>query len=249
MKEKLHSNFGIMIDNIDVDLRSLLLEYKVVIVRGVKLTEQEYINFCHIGHIWTTDDEMKMEQKYQIGQYKELVAISNHHGALGSMELLWHADGSHHPTKPYPIRCLYGAKIPSNTSATTFADMGLGLSRLSVEWKQKIETLKAIHRPTYNVGWNDIKVVRPFIRNHPVTNEQSLSLDNHFTVEIDGMDPIMGKIIIDDLVKMATSCDNTITHQWEPNDIVIFDNNNTVHRRERITHDEERLLWRITMDY
>lgn len=227
-----------------------LLRYKVVVLRGQEWTPEEYIDLCSsIGNIWTTDDEMAMESKHQLDHYKEIVKISNTDGVLGKIELLWHADGSHHPTREYPIRCLYGAKIPDNTAKTEFADMCMAYNALSEDQKKAFEQIEVMHRPRYLVGWEDKLKFKPLIRTHPITRIKSISVDNYFTVQIKDKSEDESKPWLDNLVKESTSIGNTFVHTWQPGDLLLMDNNNTLHRRDAILHNEERCLWRITMDF
>lgn len=251
-------NFGLYLIGFDKNnlkylselVNSLLLRYKVIVLRGQEWTPEEYIELCsNMGKIWTTDDDMAMERKYQLDDYKEIVKISNTDGVLGKIELLWHADGSHHPTREYPIRCLYGTKIPDNTAKTEFADMCMAYDNLTPEQKTEYEQIEVMHRPRYLVGWEDKLRFKPLIRTHPITGSKSISVDNYFTVQIKGKTEAESKPWLDNLVKESTSLDNTFVHTWQTGDLLLMDNNNTLHRRDAITHNEERCLWRITMDF
>lgn len=252
-----HNNFGAVIQNFNKDDLSLsklvyflLLERKVVILRGQLWTAQEYINLCaNIGQIWTTNDDMAKEKHAQLDGYKEIVKISNTNGVLGNIELLWHADGSHHPVREYPIRCLYGAQFPDVTANTEFADLEMAYNQWPHDDRMKLETMKVLHRPRYVVGWESDLKYKPVIRQHPITKRKSISLDNYFTVQFENMTEQESKPIIDNLVQQATSYNNRFIHTWALGDLVLFDNNNTVHRRDKIEHLEERCLWRITMDF
>ena len=256
--EHCHPNFGLYITKYSKsDIKFLankiyhtLLKYKVVVLRGQQWTPEEYIELCeNIGNIWTTEDEMALERKHQLDNYKEIVKISNIDGVLGEIELLWHADGSHHPTREYPIRCLYGAKIPDNTANTEFADMGIAYDRLSEEQKNLFSQIEVLHRPRYLVGWEDKLKFKPLIRTHPIIGTKSISVDNYFTVQIKNKTEAESKPWLDNLVKESTNIVNTFTHSWQPGDLLLMDNNNVLHRRDAINHSNERCLWRITMDF
>ncbi|MGE0632407.1 MAG: TauD/TfdA dioxygenase family protein [Pseudobdellovibrionaceae bacterium] len=257
----LHPKFGAEIRGLDLaqplhhetsnELRAALLNSKVLIFRGQLVSPEKYIQFCSaIGKIWTTEDEMKLEKHFQYETHKELVRVSNKFGVLGKIELLYHADGSHHPSKPYPIRCLYAQSIPKGCGgATTWADMEIAYETLSKGIKDRIENLRARHVPRYSTGWENEVVLHPLVRVHPVSGRKSLSVDQYFTRFIEGLSEKDSSELLTDLIEHSISQGNLYTHEWKPGDLVIFDNNNTVHRRDVITSKDERLLLRITMDY
>lgn len=233
-------------------LRQLVLDHKVLLFRGQELSPTEYIRFCaQVGRIWTTQSEMALEKKFQFEEYPELVRVSSHFGVLGPMELLYHADGSHHPTQPYPLRALYGEKVPANRGGeTTWADMEVAYEALTPSQQEEWRGVRALHVPRYATGWENEAVYHPLIRVHPVSKRKSLSVDQYFTRSLEGWEDVeASKVEIDRLLHWAVNLQNTYTHVWQPFDLVIFDNNNTVHRRTRIDPEEERLLLRITMDF
>lgn len=231
-------------------LRAALLESKVLVFPQQKISPAQYIAFCrHFGKIWRTDDEMKLEAHFQFEEFPELVRVSNKNGVLGPMELEYHADGSHHPVKSYPARGLFAWELPDHCDgSTTWLDMTAAYVNLPSDMKLKIENLKARHIPRYSTGWESAEVYHPLVRVHPVTGTRSLSVDAYFTRYIQGLPDEESQQLLNTLLQFAKDQAPTYTHIWSQYDIVIFDNNNTLHRRNRIRGEQERLLLRTTMD-
>lgn len=258
--ERVHPNFVSIVSGANFDLmmsgenlkalQQELLDTKVLIISRLEISPQKFISLCQIfGKIWRTDNEMKLEAHYQFEDFPELVKVSNHHGVLGPMELEYHSDGSHHPTKPYPLRALYGWKIPENCAgATTWIDMEEAYQKLPDNLKDKISNLKARHVPRYNTGWEHEVVYHPLTRVHPLTGRKSLSVDAYFTRSLLGLNEKEGADFLKELLDLAKLNAPAYKHVWSKHDVVIFDNNNTLHKRERILGEEERLLLRATLD-
>jgi len=231
-------------------LRTEFLQCKVLILPSQEISPRQYIAFCgYFGKVWRTDDEMKLEAHFQFQDYPELVKVSNHHGVLGPMELEYHADGSHHPSKSYPTRGLFAWSIPKSCAgSTTWLDMTQAYALLPETWRQRIANLKARHIPRYSTGWEGEEVFHPLVRVHPISGIPSLSVDTYFTRYIEGLAPAEGQELLAELLTFAKTHARSYTHSWSRHDIVVFDNNNTVHRRDRVLGAEERLLLRTTLD-
>ena len=83
------------------------------------------------------------------------------------------------------------------------------------------------------------KVTRPFIINHHVTNEEILYYS------ISTIQEVSPKLLWEDLefnnIKEWIE-ENAIIHEWEDNDILIWDNLKMQHKR--VAFEGERMLWR-----
>lgn len=235
--------------NVDT-LRNAFLKGKVLILPQQKISPDQYIAFCqHFGKIWRTDNEMKLEAHFQFEEFPELVRVSNQKGVLGPMELEYHADGSHHPTQSYPARGLFAWRLPDQCDgSTTWLDMTTAYEALPADMKLTIEHLKARHIPRYSTGWEAQEVFHPLVRVHPITKKRSLSVDAYFTRYIQDWPEEKSQELLNSLLQFAKTNAPSYTHTWSQYDIVIFDNNNTLHRRNRVLGHEERLLLRTTMD-
>jgi alpha-ketoglutarate-dependent taurine dioxygenase len=52
--------------------------------------------------------------------------------------------------------------------------------------------------------------------------------------------------LMNQLLQYATVTENIIEHIWEEGDLILNNNYNTVHQREKFYTTEERTLWRTT---
>ena len=87
------------------------------------------------------------------------------------------------------------------------------------------------------------------MRRHPARGTEWLSIDRAFFRGFVGMSAddsarfkkrLMAKLLVSDAM---------YRHAWEQGDIVIYDNEGTMHRRERVFSDQERTIWRLTLEY
>jgi len=106
-------------ETIKIGLRSR----EVVVIRNVTgldksggISAYEFANLMkQVGRVWTTQDELAAEMKFQLPGHPEIIEIA-HDGLLGSRDLPLHSDASHHPARPYPARALRPTCLPEDSA-------------------------------------------------------------------------------------------------------------------------------------
>jgi alpha-ketoglutarate-dependent 2,4-dichlorophenoxyacetate dioxygenase len=156
---------------------------------------------------------------------------------------LWHADASFRATGAgYSL--LSARVVPGYGGNTDFADMRAAYDSLDDATKEQVEDLITEHSIAFSrgvLGFSDYgpgnaDKVRPvrhrLVRTHPVTERKSLYLSAHIGNIVDWPMP-EARGFIRDLTEQATQPEFVYSHQWQVNDLVMWDNRTTMHRARR----------------
>jgi len=174
---------------------------------------------------------------------------------LGNM--LWHSDSSF---RPIPAKySLLSARIVNKKGGNTeFAHMGAAYEALDEETKPEIENLVCEHSLMYSrgsLGFLDyteeekamFKPVRQrLVRTHPVTGRKSLYLASHAGAIV-GMPMPEARMLLRELNEHATQPRFVYVHRWRLDDLVIWDNRQTMHRVRRYDESQPRDMRRTTV--
>ncbi len=156
---------------------------------------------------------------------------------------LWHSDSSF-KSIPAKYSILSGKTVTKNEGNTEFADMRAAYDSLSLEMKNKVSELICEHSLIYSrqrlgfdmvkeLGPDEIKnfipVEQPLLRIIPMTNRKLLFLSSHIGKIRDWLRPD-SMCFIDDLIEFSTKTQFVYKHKWNQNDLVMWDNRQTMHR-------------------
>jgi len=163
---------------------------------------------------------------------------------------LWHSDSSFKAI-PAAWSILSGRAIPSWGGNTEFADMRAAYDALDERMKRLVEDLVCLHSQIYSrekSGFTELneaereafKPVRQrLVRRHPLTGRKSLFLSSHAGI-VEGMSVPEGRMLLLDLTEFATRERFVYSHVWHVNDLVIWDNQVTMHRGRPFDASEPR---------
>jgi len=164
----------------------------------------------------------------------------------------WHTD-SPFLERPPALSLLYGVDIPPFGGDTLWANSALAFATLSDTMKDVLRPLRvhmsgrrilaAMKReaaagpadPMGSMSLNPAErmlqdgAIHPLVRTHPVTGEQSLYVDESYTVGIAGMSAYEAAPLLEFLVRHITQEIFTCRLRWEKNTFVIWDNRTTLH--------------------
>ena len=84
------------------------------------------------------------------------------------------------------------------------------------------------------------------VRTHPRTGRKSLFLSSH-AGEILGLETPLARIILRDLTEHATQERFVYAHKWQMGDLVMWDNQQTMHRVRRYDENQPRDMRRTTV--
>ena len=170
---------------------------------------------------------------------------------------LWHSDSSFRPV-PAKYSLLSGRVIPSWGANTEFADMRAAYDALDERTKAEVEGLVCEHSLIYSreaIGFTDLTPVeiaafrpvhQPLVRTHPSTGRKSLFLAAHAGAIVGWTIP-EARMFLRDLTEHATQREFVYSHEWRLNDLVMWDNRQTMHRARRFDRDEVRDVRRTTL--
>jgi alpha-ketoglutarate-dependent 2,4-dichlorophenoxyacetate dioxygenase len=174
---------------------------------------------------------------------------------LGNM--LWHSDSSFRAI-PAKYSLLSARVVNKKGGNTEFAHMGAAYEALDADTKREIEDLVCEHSLMYSrgsLGFLDyteeekamFKPVRQrLVRIHPVTGRKSLYLASH-AGGIIGMPMPEARVLLRDLTEHATQPRFVYVHRWTVDDLVIWDNRQTMHRVRRYDESQPRDMRRTTV--
>lgn len=248
------------------ELRRLWLENSVLLFRGVDWTPAEHIAFTRKFGELHIMPSLGTEIDVNLQQHPEIFVVSNMKSngkALGVKRAGWgwHSDGE---DKKFPNMgsMLYGVKTPKVGGDTGFASTYKAYEALSDETKSVIDGKRArfsrvemhlVNYPNLPPLTDQEKrerpdVWHPIVRTHPETERKCLYI-GRWVVEIEGLAAAEGRALIDELTTHISKPEFTYIHQWQPGDVVLWDNRCTQHCA--IPYDdslEDRHMLRTTLE-
>jgi alpha-ketoglutarate-dependent 2,4-dichlorophenoxyacetate dioxygenase len=190
--------------------------------RGIRLSTDELIDVGNLdenGDIHAADDPRR---------------------AFHKGNLLWHSDVTFDRIRAtYSI--LAAHQVPPDRADTEFADMRAAYDALDEGMKRRIADLSAEHSIWYSriLGGmaevsDDVKATRPpaqhpLVRVNPRNGRKSLCLASHAS-HIVGWPVEEGRALLDELTAHATQPAFVFRYQWDVGDVVMWDNQQTMHR-------------------
>ena len=252
------------------EIRSGIDHCAVLVFRDCKLTDDQQLAFTrNFGQIENTyggtlpgnDQEKRLGS--ELNDVSNLdaggnpLALESRTRLFNMGNMLWHSDSSF---KAIPAKySLLSARVVNPVGGNTeFADMRAAYDSLDADAKAEIEDLICEHSQMYSRGslglldYSDqekelFKPVRQrLVRVHPVTGRKSLYLSAH-AGGIVGMATPQARIILRDLNEHATQPRFVHVHKWQSNDLVMWDNRQTMHRVRRYDEAQPRDMRRTTV--
>jgi len=243
-------------------LKTAYLRHHVIFLRGQKISNETMLAIA------SGFGEVQRHLNYREGD-RQLPAIHDvtnldangkpSDNPRNNENYYWHSDKAYLPN-PALLTMLYGIEVPPSGGNTEFADMTRAYESLDAETKRTIDRLKVVHswrhmrRTLSNRPLTDEEtrafpdVVHPLVRVHPETGEKNLFL-GMYAAEIVGMPDAEGRQLLDSLLEHASQQKFIYAHQWQPGDVVMWDNRCLLHRAvanfDRAAH--RRILRRIVV--
>jgi alpha-ketoglutarate-dependent 2,4-dichlorophenoxyacetate dioxygenase len=246
--------------------------HAVLIFRGQTLNDAEQVAFTeNFGRPERYALSYRANSTLRL-QRPEMVDVSNLDATTGQPQSgasrhrmvnlgnrLWHTDSSFRlPCGGFSL--LYAHAIPPpgplGAGETEFADTAAAWDALSPERQVALEGTRVEHSLTHSralLGFTDFApeeraalppVVQPLINTHPRTGRRSLYLASHAS-HVLGMDVADGRLLLMELLELATRAGTTHRHEWRVGDLVLWDNRRTMHRGlafdERFPRDMRRV--------
>ncbi len=175
-----------------------------------------------------------------------------------SLAQLWHTDSSYRPM-PCIGSLLHGVEISRTGGLTQFTNMYRVYNELPAALKQRVQNRRARHDFSNLHRLRALKplteaekaamppVWQPMVRTHPVTGRTSLFISPIYNDAVEGMSDADARDLIDELTAFAAQPRFVYAHQWEPDDVVMWDNRCTMHAVTPHDPTERRVMHRTTI--
>ncbi len=171
----------------------------------------------------------------------------------------WHQDSTYMPVQAKGA--VFSAHVvPSKGGETGWADLTAAYDALDAATKEKIKDLKAyhsLHHSQKKMGFiqkdegseyngyglhNDAPPLRPLVKQHPETGRTCLTIGRH-AYGIPGLTEEESETLLSDLIDFTVRAPRVYYHQWEPGDIVIWDNRCLLHQARPWDMNEPRVMY------
>jgi taurine dioxygenase len=269
--QKLSETIGIELFDFDVaracsldeqaELRALFCEHHLLLVRGQQPTEADQDRFTqYFGPLSLMLDGRTAGylSNRDPATQSDLLVVT------GQKELLWHADGTQGEHPGIGTSLLAIEAVPE-TTPTRFANAVRAARDLSPQMRARVEGRKSAHyRETY-VTQTDKRMREeelvadappdryhscdhPIIYSLPHSHQQALFVNELSTSHIIGMPKQESEELLQQLFALIYAEDNTYTHHWQTNDLLIWDNIALQHCRPDDMGSARRHIRRLSLD-
>ncbi|HET8710562.1 MAG TPA: TauD/TfdA family dioxygenase [Spongiibacteraceae bacterium] len=235
------------------EIRDLLEERGVLIIRGINFTDEEQLQFAKtLGELMVLGD--KAIFKISLDPKTNPMAAEYLKGSL-----LWHIDGAMDEV-PSRGSILTARQLPQTREGNTeVANTYTAFQDLPAEERAALEKLKVVHtmaasqRRTYpnatdaqKADWDRYPPkVHPLVWTHKSGRK---SLVTGVSADyIEGMNMEEGRALLQRLDDLATRDEYVYSHEWTVGDLLIWDNTVSLHRAAKYSPDSGRLMHRVTL--
>jgi alpha-ketoglutarate-dependent 2,4-dichlorophenoxyacetate dioxygenase len=253
------------------EIRALMDRFAVLVVRDQPFADEEQVTFARRlggGEIVTKigrsiiDHAPRLSEPgvtdiSNLDENARIIAREDRRRMYSLGNRLWHTDSSFQdPTARYSM--LSAKEVPSKGGETEYADMRAAYDALPAELKEQIAELRAFHSIIYSrstIGFTEFSdaeraqfpgAEHPLVRVHPGSGRTSVYIASH-AERIVGWPVPDGRLLLRELMALATLSEFVYRHRWRVGDFVIWDNRCTMHRGLPFDESRERRdLRRVT---
>jgi taurine dioxygenase len=241
------------------------LDHHVLVFRDQHITPAQQVAFSrHFGAL-----QIHVLRNFQLPEQPEVLVISNIQQdgkpvGLGDAGHFWHSDLSYKET-PSLGSMLHAQELPAEGGDTLFANQHAAWAALPDDLKREVEGLQAEH--WYLARYDELRqrnlyrpqltqaqidevrpVSHPVVRPHPQTGPPALFVSEHFTTRILGVSAQRSRELLDLLFDYGTRAEHVYRHQWQPHDMVFWDNRSLMHLAAGCPDHLRRKLYRTTIE-
>ncbi|MFJ9453048.1 MULTISPECIES: TauD/TfdA dioxygenase family protein [unclassified Herbaspirillum] len=247
------------------EIRAALVKHNVVVFRDQRITPDQHVAFSRrFGPL-----QVHVLNRFHLKNYPEILIVSNvleDGKPIGLVDAGadWHSDLSYMP-KPSLGALLHSQELPAEQGDTLFANTADAYDTLPAEIKKLLEGKRAVHSYVYRYErlrklspWRPEltqkqidevpPVEHPVITTHPESGRKILFVSEGFTSHIVGIPRDESDELLKTLHAHITRPENVYRHQWQPHDIVFWDNRSTQHYAAITPQHLRRTLYRTTVE-
>ncbi len=223
-----------MSDEVIAEIRSALLEYKVLFFRNQLISSEEHIGFAQrFGELEVHPFLPSNKERPELVRFQK-------DQATGGYENGWHSDVTWREC-PSMGAVLHAVDVPEIGGDTLFADMYAVYEGLDEELKAKIDPLMAVNDYMQAFGQMVPKekqaemretypaVLHPVVRTHPETGRKLLYVNRFFTSHIEGMDQKESEELLKMLCRVPEIPEYQCRFRWEKDSMAFWDNRAVQH--------------------
>ncbi len=241
------------------------LDHHVLVFRDMAITPDQQVAFSRrFGPL-----QRHVLGNFALPGHPEVLVISNiKEGGkpigLGDAGAYWHSDLSYMP-RPSLGSMLHAQELPADGGDTLFANQHRAWDALPDALKKAVEGRRAEHwylckyaelqkrnpwRPELTQAQIDAvpPVAHPIVRTHPETGRQALFVSEHFTTRVLGVPEDESRALLAELFAHTTRSEFVHRHQWQPGDMVFWDNRSLMHLAGGTPDHLRRRLNRTTIE-
>jgi alpha-ketoglutarate-dependent 2,4-dichlorophenoxyacetate dioxygenase len=244
-------------------VRAAFEEHSVLVFRGQEVTDEGQLAFSRrfgppevtkVGSLGTGTNFVILTT---IGPDGKVVPPDHRYAMRNKANQLWHTDSSF-KSVPALTSILSARVIPANGGETEYVSTRLAFERLDPALRKKYENSFAWHHYGHSRGkiapglatTDELAALAPqcwrLVWKNPVNGRSALYLASH-AYAIEGMEPVAGEKLIDELTAAATAPGTSYVHTWKSGDVVMWDNRATMHRGRPWPAHEARYMVRTTI--
>jgi len=230
-------------------------EHAVLIFPGQELSSDAQIafgsRFGEIERLSADRDIVPISNKQPDGS---LAGDDSHQAQILRGNEGWHTDSSYMPLAA-KASVLAARVVPTEGGQTEWADMRAAYDALDSATRERIAGLAAYHSLFHSqakIG-HEVAVgagygffdgdppLRSLVKVHPVTGRKALYIGRH-AHGIPGLESDDSESLLDDLMTFACQPPRTYIHDWQPGDVVVWDNRCLLHRARPFDRGEARVM-------
>lgn len=240
------------------------LDHHVLVFRDQRISPQQQIAFSRrFGEL-----QIHVLKQFLLSGHPEILIVSNivengQNIGLGDAGKFWHSDLSYKEL-PSLGSMLHAQELPSEGGDTLFADMHKAWDAVPQALRQVVENRSAAHSYTaryaetkFEGNWRPTltaeqlvqvqEVIHPVVRTHPENGRKALFVSEGFTTRIVGLPEDESRDVLQQLYALSVLEQNIYRHQWQPHDLVFWDNRSLIHLASGCPAHLRRKLYRTTI--
>lgn len=230
------------------ELRDALRDHLLLLVRQPEVTSDEQIRF---GNLF---GNVILRTKYSVPlevPLTQFVSNVRSDGILGDVEIEFHQDHFFYDN-PLKGLILYAMEIPKSGSATEFRNAMKLLDHLPPDLRARAEKVRVLQDGEYT-PWKvdgtrkkgNFQAWHPLVWTEAETGRKALCVTLGTVVDFDGVSKDEGRATLQDVWNFcASTSEFNYLHQWQPGDLVLWDNRMLQHARKPFVATEPRTLRR-----
>ncbi|MFK5735616.1 TauD/TfdA family dioxygenase [Pseudomonas urmiensis] len=240
------------------------LDHHVLVFRNQRITPDQQIAFSRrFGEL-----QIHVLKQFLLQGHPEILIVSNiiedgRNVGLGDAGKFWHSDLSYKEL-PSLGSMLHAQELPSEGGDTLFADMHKAWDAVPEALRKVVEGRGAAHSYTaryaetkFEGNWRPTltaeqlaqvqEVIHPVVRTHPENGREALFVSEGFTTRIVGLPQDESRDVLQQLYALSVLEQNIYRHQWQPHDLVFWDNRSLIHLATGCPAHLRRKLFRTTI--